>query len=167
MNKKIITGIIIVIVIIIIIATIFFIKSDNDDIKNVNDNNNDAPVASNPETEYKGYTYKVGYISGSEDTDLDTVLTDYEMLEEFINKYFYNKELFTDYNEEYFKEKNLAVKYVITTSGGDVITYTGYRIDGDKIIVDYNLDTSQGFTDDMSGYFIIVECSKSIIDVME
>ena len=66
------------------------------------------------------------------------------------------------YDEEYFKNKSLALYYVALTSGSDTVVVSEPEIKEDTIIVKYKINTPEMGTCDMSGGLIVLEVDKSI-----
>lgn len=66
------------------------------------------------------------------------------------------------YDNEYFKDNSLALKYIETSSGGDLIDFEEAIITkSNKLKLDYNVENI-GITDDMSGYLLVIEIDKSV-----
>ena len=66
------------------------------------------------------------------------------------------------YDNEYFKENSLALNYVETTSGGDLIDFEQATITkSNKLKLDYTIEAI-GMTDDMSGHILVIEIDNSV-----
>ena len=133
---------------------------------NLNDDNHDL----------EGYSVKVGYLNNV--GSVSTLLEDYASFKSFFYKY-NNKvydgtgnvvkttadEVLNKYDEEFFEEKSLAVKYISVNSGSITSNKVYGTIDGEKIKITYEENRPEVGTMDMSGYFLIVEVSKKIKEV--
>lgn len=133
---------------------------------NLNDDNHDL----------EGYSVKVGYLNNV--GSISTLLEDYASFKSFFYKY-NNKvydgtgnvvkttadEVLNKYDEEFFEEKSLAVKYISVNSGSITINKVYGTIDGEKIKITYEENRPEVGTMDMSGYFLIVEVSKKITGI--
>lgn len=133
---------------------------------NLNDDNHDL----------EGYSVKVGYLNNA--GSISALIEDYASFKSFFYKY-NNKvydgtgnvvrttadEILNKYDEEFFKEKSLAVKYISVNSGSITIDKVYGIIDGEKIKITYQEKRPEVGTMDMSGYFLIVEVSKKITGI--
>lgn len=131
----------------------------------------------NEDYDLEGYSVKVGYLSNT--GNINTVLKDYVSFKSFFYKNSNNvydgtgnivsssvDEILNKYDEEFFKEKSLAVKYISVSSGGITIEKVYGEIDGETVKITYEENIPEVGTTDMSGYFLIVEVSKDIKEVI-
>ena len=142
---------------------------------NLNDDNDDNHD-NHDYHDLEGYSVKVGYLNNV--GSISTLLEDYASFKSFFYKY-NNKvydgtgnvvkttadEVLNKYDEEFFEEKSLAVKYISVNSGSITIDKVYGTIDGEKIKITYEENRPEVGTMDMSGYFLIVEVSKNIKEV--
>lgn len=131
----------------------------------------------NDDYDLEGYSVRVGYLDNV--SNVKDLLTDYASFKSFFYKY-NNKvydgtgnivsttadEILNKYDEEFFKEKSLAVKYISVNSGSITIEKVYGEIEGEKIKISYKENRPEVGTMDMSGYFLIVEVSKDIKEVI-
>jgi len=127
---------------------------------------------------YNGYCIKSGYINNM-DNDKILIKTLFE-LEDFIvkyNKYLYDGSgnqtsgildgLLKKYNNNYFSNQSLAIKYVSLTTGDATVDFIDAIKNSNDIVINFRINTPQGIsTDDMSGYLIVVEVGKDITEIL-
>ncbi len=127
----------------------------------------------------KYYIIHSGYL-GNVDGKLATIISTTSSLDEFILKYDnkswdieeneidgnVSREL-KKYDDEYFKNKSLALYYVELTSGSETVVVSEPEIKEDTIIVKYKINTPPIGTCDMSGELIVLEVDKSINKISE
>jgi len=131
-------------------------------------------------TKYKigGFVYNVGYLSNVKENEIDIVISDYNSFKSYFvtyTNYTYDgngniistscDKILSMYNEEFFKTKSLAVKYIPLSSGSITISSVYGIIDGEKISFEYKKNSPDVGTMDMNGYFLIVEVSKDIKEI--
>lgn len=137
--------------------------------KSVSENNiveeNEISKENIEDSQDEGVVIRVGYLNDNNPMSKNMVISDYDEFVEIFSYYLESIDDLKQFDEEYFETQNLAIVYVETTSGGDVVTFRRAKTSGKKIRVDYNVDTSKGITDDMSGFLIFVKCSKKIEEV--
>ena len=132
----------------------------------------DLPTTSS----YNGYCLRSGYLN-SQNSDKFIIKNPSE-LQDFCNKYnkytydsYGNKKsgtldnLLSKYNDHYFNNQSLAIKYIELSSGGDTVNFIKATKINKSVLIDYEVDTSRGFTEDMSGYLVIVEVDKDITEI--
>lgn len=125
-----------------------------------------------------GTVYRVGYLSEVDETTIDKVIGSYDDFKEYFTtytNYTYDgygnivssktDEILNKYDEEFFEEKSLAVKYVITSSGSATIKEVYGIVDSDKVTIRYLVDYPELGTADMSGFFLILEVDKSVLEL--
>lgn len=157
--------IIILFIVIFAIISILIIHSNNNHEENISKSNT-----------FEGFALKCGYL------DLENyykkIIKNRTELENFCNKhngYTYDgngnildgtlNKLLEKYDDSFFKSNNLAIKYIVLTSGGDSIDFIkATRISSNKLNIEYNANMV-GITDDMNGYFLVVEIDKDIISI--
>ena len=158
-NKK---NLLILFFIILIILGIFFITYSSK-------NNNSSK-------ELTFYSIRSGYLN-IKNSDKETIIKKSSELKkycELYNHYTYDgqgniisgtlDDLLDRYDNEYFKENSLALKYVEVSSSGDLVEFKNAKITAsNKIKIQYNVETI-GMTDDMSGYILVIEIDKNIQD---
>ena len=122
----------------------------------------------------KYYIINSGYLRNA-DEKVATIISTQSSLDEFIQKYDnkswdlegneidgkVSREL-KKYDEEYFKNKSLALYYVALTSGSNTVVVSEPEIKEDTIIVKYKINTPEMGTCEMSGGLIVLEVDKSI-----
>ena len=99
-------------------------------------------------------------LSSKEDMDtyLQAILEDDKMTTVINNKY----------DEEYFKEKSLALVYVVMPSGGMTVEYEGSVIQDNTITVQYKVnELEEGMvgTAEMTAAYIVLEVDKDITEI--
>jgi hypothetical protein len=126
----------------------------------------------------EGYSYYVGYLSNVKEEGIDKIISDYDSFKQYFvtyTNYMYDgsgnivsstcDNILLKYNEEFFTDKSLAVKYISLGSGSITISSVYGIIDGEKISFEYEKNSPDIGTMDMSGYFLIVEVSKNIKEI--
>ncbi len=153
-------------------------KTSNEEHNNSQENNNN-----NSEKDNKylyGYAFRSGFISNMTSLDSKIIVTNYESLEDYCNKYnnyvydghgniLYGNldELLKQYANDFFQEKSLAIQYVETTSGSDEVQFISASIINENAVkVNYKIIRQEIGTCDMSGYLIIVEVAKDVINII-
>ena len=145
---------------ILIIIGIFFIK--------------DYSKSNNSSKKLEFYSIHSGYLHIT-NSDKEIIIKKHSELERYCkdyNNYTYDEQgnivsgalddLLYRYDDNYFKENSLALKYIETTSGGDLIDFEEALITkSNKLKLDYNIEAI-GITDDMSGYLLVIEIDKSV-----
>ena len=145
--------------IILIIIGIFFIKDYS---------------SNNSSEDLEFYTIHSGYLHIT-NSDKEIIIKKRSELERYCkdyNNYTYDgqgnavsgtlDDLLYRYDNQYFKENSLALKYVETTSGGDLIDFENAIITkSNKLKLDYEIE-AVGMTEDMSGYILVVEINKNV-----
>lgn len=127
-------------------------------------------VINNNDQNYK--IIHVGYIDNAKSAVL---IDNYDSFSTYLEKYSrksYDEygniistttdELKKEYDENYFKDNNLAIQYVPTNSGSIKIKWVRTKIKDDTLEIKYDLDVPKIGTMDMNGFIIIVETDKSI-----
>ena len=109
--------------------------------------------------------------------DASIIIRSKKDLEEYANKYdhkIYYEEREEDgelktrldkYDEEFFKNKALALYYLELSSGSDRVTLQEPSVSGNNIKINYHIDYPEIGTCDMNGYVIVVEIDKSITKI--
>lgn len=126
-----------------------------------------------------GNVYRVGCFNDISANDSKKVLSNYNDFKSYFNKYTnytYNGQgkktsgssdpILNKYNESFFKNKSLAVVYVSVSSGSAIVEYEGSEIQGNAVLIKYEAKYPGVGTDDMSGYFVIVEVDKNITSII-
>ena len=156
--------IIILFIIIFAVVSILIINSNNHE-ENISKTNT-----------FQGFAIKCGYLDL--ENYYENIIKNKSELESFCNKhngYTYDgegnildgtlNELLKKYDDSFFKNNNLAIKYIVLTSGGDSVDFIkASRTSSNKVKIEYNVNMV-GITDDMSGYFLVVEVDKDITGI--
>lgn len=122
-----------------------------------------------------GSSYRVGYLSDVDNKNIDKVISEYDEFLEYFNIYTNHRydgdgnivssstdEILNKYDEEFFKDNSLAVKYLVMSSGSDTIEEVYGVVNGEKITIRYLVNYPEVGTDDMNGFFVILEVPKSV-----
>ena len=118
----------------------------------------------NSSYKYNGYAIKSGYMGDMSEEDKKVIISNYQELQEYCNKYG-STDCFEKYQETFFQDKSLAIVYVETTSGGDILEFEKATRVGNAVKIDYNVEMI-GITCDMSGYLVIAEVDKDITNII-
>ena len=75
--------------------------------------------------------------------------------------------LLEKYDEEFFKDKSLALVYVQLSSGSNTVEFLGATKDGNSVKIHYQVVYPEGGigTCDMSGYIVFAEVDKEIEEI--
>ena len=130
----------------------------------------------------KGYTIRSGYLHGTIENSKEIISTRDELIKycDLNNDFAYDGQgnviessgklnrLLQDYDEEYFKEKSLALVYVELSSGSDSVEFVKATKFGSSINVSYKIVYPEDGigTCDMSGYIVVVEITKDITKIL-
>lgn len=119
--------------------------------------------------------YKIIYVGYIDNAKSAVLIDNYDSFSTYLEKYsrkIYDEygniistttdELKKEYDENYFKDNNLAIQYVPTNSGSIKIKWVRTKIKDDTLEIKYDLDVPKIGTMDMNGFIIIVETDKSI-----
>lgn len=71
-------------------------------------------------------------------------------------------EILKKYKEDTFNDKNLAIYYIETSSSGAKLNKINPIVVGNTLNLIHVVEYSQEFTNDMSGYMVLVEIDKNI-----
>ena len=187
-NKTEIKVLFLICMIIIFCALIFFINRDKKREENVFNqynaivseiNNTTNIIEKETKSDDNGFAVRVGYLLDlAESNERKFIFDNYEDFKEFFTKNnntifdgegnpleSNNDGIFTKYDEEYFNNNNLAVEYIVLSSGSITITYKGININNEEVEILYDRDEPEIGTMDMSGYFVIAEVPKEITKI--
>ena len=127
--------------------------------------------------EVPSYGIHVGYLS-EKNGNINTIITSYDSFKTYFNKYAnytYDGQgnvassttdsITKKYNEEYFKEKSLAVIYIVENSGSITIENIKAVVTDDTVKITYTENKPEVGTMDMSGYYIIAEVPKNVTTI--
>ena len=119
----------------------------------VNLNNKEKKEYTDDNIKYE--VFKVGYLSISDSLIID----DYD---DFV-KYFNNNSnsRYNKYDRKYFNKKSLGVIYVSVPGGNDTVIVNNISIINDVLSINYYVKDNS-YTEDMSGYYIVVEINKDV-----
>lgn len=128
--------------------------------------------------EVPAYSYHVGYLA-DRNGNINTIITTYESFKTYFNKYTnytYNgegavsksstDEIIKKYNEDYFKDKSLAVMYIEENSGSISIEEVKAIVTEETVKISYKENKPEVGTMDMNGFFIIAEVPKTVTSIM-
>ena len=124
---------------------------------------------SQKDTSQKDLNYKIihsGYI------DLDeTIISNIEEYNEFMedadewNKG-YKKKISSDkYDEKFFADKSLALKFIVTGNGSTKLVSVDLTIDNNTLIVNPNIYNPHSLQDDITGDLLVVEVPKNVVNI--
>lgn len=120
---------------------------------------------------YKGYSIEVDYCGEENMINSDELF--FDSFDEY-DKYMFEmrvcgtESIHDKYDKKYFEDKSLAIVYVVTGSGGTRVVYKDYEILDNKIKINYEKKNSGGIsTDDMHGFYVVVEVPKNIVGLVK
>ena len=116
------------------------------------------------EIELTSEIYNVGY---TEDVyNRTVVVAERSELEDYLNHFYNTNEILDKYDDNYFKDKSLALIYEITGNGAISIKVNSLEIVGKTLQIKYSKEaTAEVGTTDMSGFLIVVEVPKSVTSI--
>lgn len=127
---------------------------------------------------YDYYVVRLGNVYNMTDKDSKSIITSYNDLIQYCEKYdqkTYDLEgniikgkldqYIDRYNDEYFKTKSLAMVYVDKSSISDYIDFKEPVIQGNTVIINYNIINAEIALCAMDGELIIIEISKDITTI--
>lgn len=173
-----------VLVFIIILGVIIALMSKNNSNTISNTNQTDLNMENSSETnvtdnstsflnslssDFDGFYIKSGHLN----LNYKKVIFDkYSTLQSFCNA-FNNSNiniLLSKYNDEFFSNNSLAMKYIESSNINDSIDSINAKRQNNSVNIQYNLNTSQDnlatTTSEMNGFLIIVEITKDITSII-
>lgn len=134
----------------------------------VNLNNKEKKEYTDDNIKYE--VFKVGYLSISDSLIID----DYDDFVKYFNNnsnsrydsngnivYKSTGEIINKYDRKYFNKKSLGVIYVSVPGGNDTVIVNNISIINDVLSINYYVKDNS-YTEDMSGYYIVVEINKDV-----
>ena len=126
--------------------------------------------------EYNGYVIPWQNYSKWE-YDKNTIISNYNELKNYCDKMeendfntyraYHSIEVFSKYDDEYFKTKSLAIICVELSDGTKNIEFKKATKDGKNVKVEYEISQSEGYGIQVISYgFIVVEIDKDITNVL-
>ena len=127
--------------------------------------------------EVTSYAVHVGYLS-ERNGNINTIITTYDSFKTYFNKYTNytydgkgnaasssTDEITKKYNEDYFKEKSLAVVYIEESSGSISIESVKATVADETVRISIVEKRPEVGTMDMSGFFVIAEVPKTVTSI--
>ena len=120
---------------------------------------------------YKGYAIEVDYCGEENMINSDELFFDnFDEYDKYMTEMSMcgTEVIHDNYDKEYFENKSLAIVYAVTGSGGTRVVYKDYEILDSKIKINYEKKNSGGVsTDDMHGFYVVVEVTKNIVGLVK
>lgn len=98
-----------------------------------------------------------------------SIVTNIDEYNNFVKNYIGNdKEKFLDkYTENYFKNKSLVLKFIITGNGSTRLANVDLSTIGNSLIIGYGIYDPHTPQDDITGALLIVEVNKNITNIVD
>lgn len=117
---------------------------------------------------YYGYSLYSDYVIGNIGSN-ENIIKQYFDLQEFCSKFKKSEildTLLTKYNDNFFENQFLAIKYRGLPSGSMNVKFVNAIKFENIVNIKYKVNNPRVGTDDLSGYLIIVEIDKDINDII-